>query len=202
MTIAISLLTITTYLISSIPFSLIIGKIFLEKDIRDYGDGNPGATNVKRAGGSIWLYLIALFADAFKGLFPVGIPYHLMDWTAWDVMPVAFAAMLGHAFSIFLGFKGGKAIAVSAGIWVGLLVFEAVVLIPIALVFWFLVVAEDEWAITLTMLTLLVYLLFTRADNTALLLIWLSNMALILYTHRNGQLRKLPTLRYFKTEST
>ncbi|GAB5490095.1 MAG: glycerol-3-phosphate 1-O-acyltransferase PlsY [Phototrophicaceae bacterium] len=202
MTIAISLLTITTYLISSIPFSLIIGKIFLGKDIRDYGDGNPGATNVKRAGGSLWLYLIALFADAFKGLFPVGIPYHLMGWSAWDVIPVAFAAMLGHAFSIFLGFKGGKAIAVSAGIWVGLLVFEAVALIPIALVFWFLVVAEDEWAITLTLLTLLVYLLFTRADNTALLLIWLSNMALILYTHRNGQLRKLPTLRYFKTEST
>lgn len=202
MSLSITLLTIATYFIASIPFSLIVGNVFLGKDIREYGDGNPGATNVRRAGGSVWVYAIALLADAFKGLFPVGIPYHLMGWTAWDVMPIVFAAMLGHAFSIFLGFKGGKAIAVSAGIWVGLLVFEAVVVIPIALVFWFYVVNEDEWAITLTMLSLLGYILFTRSSDIALLIIWMSNMALILYTHRKGQLRKMPTLRYFKSEST
>ena len=201
MSLSIIILTIATYFIASVPFSLIVGKICLGKDIRDYGDGNPGATNVKRAGGSIWLYLMALFADAFKGLFPVGIPYHLMGWSAWDVMPIAIAAMLGHAFSIFLGFRGGKAIAVSAGIWVGLLVFEAVVVIPIAVVFWFYVVNEDEWAITLTMISLLAYILVTRSGDIPLLLIWISNMALILYTHRKGQLRKLPTLRFLKATS-
>src|SRR5690606_33275739 len=137
MTLTIAIWTIATYIIASIPFSLIVGRVFLGKDIREYGDGNPGATNIRRAGGSIWIYLIALFADGFKGLFPVGIPYWLMGWSSWEIMPVALAAILGHAFSIFLGFKGGKAIAVSAGIWIGLIVFEAALVIPLALVFWF-----------------------------------------------------------------
>jgi len=187
--------SIATYFIASIPFSLIVGKIFLGKDIRKFGDGNPGATNVKRAGGTIWHYIIALLADGFKGLFPVGIPYWLMGWSGWEIMPVAFAAILGHAFSIFLGFKGGKAIAISAGIWIGLIVFEAVLVIPVTLVFWYYVVNEDEWAIFLTMLSLLAYLLYTRSGDTALLLIWLGNMGLILYTHRKGQITKLPTFR-------
>ena len=201
MTAAIVFWTIATYLIASIPFSLIVGKVFLGKDIRDYGDGNPGATNVRRAGGTMGHYAIALLLDGFKGLFPVGIPYWLMGWTSQEIMPVAFAAILGHAFSIFLGFKGGKAIAVSAGIWIGLIVFEAVLVIPMTLVFWFYVVNEDEWAITLTMLSLFAYLLYTRSGDSALLLIWVGNMALILYTHRKGQLRKLPTLRRPKEET-
>ena len=187
--------TIVTYLIASIPFSLIVGRVFLGKDIRKFGDGNPGATNVRRAGGNIGHYAIALLMDGFKGLFPVGIPYWLMGWTSWEIMPIAFAAILGHAFSIFLGFKGGKAIAVSAGIWIGLIVFEAVLVIPLTLVFWFYAVNEDEWAITLTMLSLFAYLLYTRSGDSALLLIWFGNMTLILYTHRTGQLQKLPTLR-------
>ena len=62
----------------------------------------------------------------------------------------------------------GKAIAVSAGVWIGLIVFEAALVIPIALVFWFYVVSEDEWAITLTMLSLFGYLLYTRSNDTAL----------------------------------
>lgn len=198
MTLTIAIWAIATYLIASIPFSLIVGRIFLSKDIRKFGDGNPGATNIRRAGGSIWIYLIALFADGFKGLFPVGIPYWLMGWSSWEIMPVALAAIFGHAFSIFLGFKGGKAIAVSAGIWIGLIVFEAALVIPLTLVFWFYVVSEDEWAITLTMLSLFAYILYTRSNDTALLIIWFVNMALILYTHRKGQLRKLPTLRYRK----
>ncbi len=195
MTVTLIIWSVATYLIASIPFSLIIGHVLLGKDIRDYGDGNPGATNVRRAGGSIPVYALALVLDGFKGLFPVGIPYWLMGWTSWEILPIAFAAILGHAFSIFLGFKGGKAIAISAGIWIGLIVFEAVLVIPIALVFWYYTVNEDEWAIMLTMLSLLAYLLYTRSGDTALLLIWVGNMALILYTHRKGQLLKLPTLR-------
>ena len=87
MTLTIVLWTIATYFIASIPFSLIVGHVFLGKDIRNFGDGNPGATNVKRAGGSIWIYLIALFADGFKGLFPVGIRMWLLGWSSWEVMP-------------------------------------------------------------------------------------------------------------------
>ncbi|MGJ3237834.1 MAG: glycerol-3-phosphate acyltransferase [Anaerolineae bacterium] len=195
MIVTITLWTIATYLIASIPFSLVVGQFFLGKDIRDYGDGNPGATNVRRAGGSLGYYLLALFADGFKGLFPVGIPYWLMGWASWEVLPLALAAVLGHAFSLYLNFDGGKAVAISGGIWIGLILFEAAVVIPVALVFWYYVVNEDDWAIVLTMLSLLVYLLVTRASDPALLLIWLGNFAVILFTHRHGQLRTRPTLR-------
>ncbi|MEL6306751.1 MAG: glycerol-3-phosphate acyltransferase [Chloroflexota bacterium] len=196
--------TVGTYLIASIPFSLLVGRIFLGKDIRDYGDGNPGATNVKRAGASIWVYLIALFLDGFKGIFPVGIPYAYMGWTTLDVMPVAFAAILGHAFSIFLGFRGGKAVATSAGIWIGLIVWEAVVVIPVMLVAWYLIIEEDDWVIMATMVSLLVYLLITRASDTAMLGIWFGNFLLLIYKHRGGELGKMPTLKFMsdKAEST
>lgn len=190
----IALWTVATYLIASIPFAVIVGKVFLKKDIRDYGDGNPGATNVRRAGGTHSQYALAVFLEMMKAIVPVGAPYEL-GWTSWEVMPLAFAAILGHMFSIYLGFKGGKAIAVSGGVWIGLLILEGIILIPLALVFWYYVVNEDEWAIMLTMLTLFAYLVITRFDDPAILLIWVGNMVLIIYTHRKGQLTKLPTLR-------
>lgn len=186
--------TAITYLIASIPFSLIVGRVFLGVDIRNFGDGNPGATNVKRAGGNIGYYILALMGDGFKGLFPVGIPYWLMGWSSLEILPVAFAALLGHAFSIYLKFKGGKAIAVTGGVWIGLIVFEAVLVIPLTLVFWFYVVKEDAWATVFMMLSLGAYLLYTRSHDMPLLAIWLGNIALILYTHRHG-LRQLPSLR-------
>ncbi|MEM9950987.1 MAG: glycerol-3-phosphate acyltransferase [Chloroflexota bacterium] len=187
--------TVATYLIASIPFAVIVGKVLLGKDIRDYGDGNPGATNVRRAGGTILQYAFALFLDMMKSLLPVGIPY-AMGWTSWEVMPIAFAAILGHMFPIYMQFKGGKAIAVSGGIWFGLLLWEGMILIPIALIFWYKVVNEDEWAIMLTMLTLFAYLLITRFSEPAMLLIWIGNLMLLIYTHRKGQLTKPPTLRF------
>lgn len=193
---SIALWSLGTYLIASIPFSVLVGRIFLGENIRDYGDGNPGATNVRRAGASIGVYLIALFLDGFKGLFPVGIPYAYMGWTTWDVMPIAFAAILGHAFSVFLGFKGGKAVATSAGIWIGLIVWEAAIVIPIALVFWYMVIEEDDWVIMATMMSLLGYLLVTRASDPAMFVIWVGNFLLLIYKHRGGELSQVPTLKF------
>jgi acyl phosphate:glycerol-3-phosphate acyltransferase len=185
---------IVTYFIASIPFSLLIGHVFLGVDIRNYGDANPGASNVKRAGGNTFLVALAVLLDGFKGLFPVGVPYWLMGWQGYEIVPVAIAAIAGHAFSIFLGFRGGKAVAITGGVWVGLIVFEGVLVVPLTLVYWYYVVNESEWAVLLMLFSLLAYLLYTRGVSLPLLLIWLGNFLLVVFKHWDG-LQKLPTIR-------
>ena len=185
---------VVTYFIASTPFSLIIGHLVLGKDIREFGDGNPGATNVKRAGGNLILYIIALLLDGFKGLFPVGIAYWIMAWQGFEIIPIAFAAILGHAFSIFLGFKGGKSVAITGGVWIGLIVFEAVLVIPLTLVFWYFAIHEENWAVILMMMSILAYILYTRGINPPLLTIWFGNFAVVVFKHRQG-LGVFPTLR-------
>ena len=192
--------SIITYFIASIPFSVVIGKIFLGVDIRDYGDGNPGASNVKRAGGHPILVVLAVVLDGAKGLFPVGIPYWFMGWQGYEIVPVALAAIAGHAFSIFLGFKGGKAVAITSGVWIGLIVFEAALVIPLTLVYWFYVVNESEWAVILMLVSLLAYLLYTCGLNLPLLLVWLGNFLLVVFKHWDG-LQTLPSLRKPRTQS-
>ncbi len=183
-----------TYLIASIPYSVIIGRLVAGVDIRDYGDGNPGATNVKRATGSMIWFLVALLFDGFKGLFPVGIPYHQLGWTGFEIVPVALAAILGHAFPVFLGFRGGKSVAITGGVWIGLIILEAALVIPLMLTYWFYAVEESEWSVLLMMLSLLLYLLLTRGANYPLLAIWLGNFSIVVYRHRAG-LGAPPTLR-------
>jgi glycerol-3-phosphate acyltransferase PlsY len=68
---------LATYLIASVPFSVLIGKVVLGVDIRQFGDGNPGATNVKRAGGGMGLFIFAICMDGAKGLFSCW--YRLLD---------------------------------------------------------------------------------------------------------------------------
>jgi glycerol-3-phosphate acyltransferase PlsY len=185
---------LTTYLIASIPFSVLIGYVFLQVDIRDYGDGNPGASNVKRAGGNIVLTILSVLLDGFKGLFPVGILYWIYGWSGYEIVPVALAAILGHSFSIFLRFKGGKAVAITGGIWVGLILLEAILIIPTMLTYWFWSIEENEWAVMFMLLSLLLYLLLTRPDNYPLLLIWMGNMLIVAVKHRDG-LTSWPHLR-------
>lgn len=113
------------YLVGSINFAVIIGRIFLGKDVRDVGSGNAGATNVLRSAGIVPGILTFLF-DAFKGFIAcfVGkmIFEHIFKTTennmynpAVGVYLCVLAVMLGHVFPLFFGFKGGKAVAVSVG---------------------------------------------------------------------------------------
>lgn len=102
-----------SYLIGSIPFALLIGKLCYKADIREHGSGNLGATNSlrvlgKKAGAFV------LFGDAAKGSVAVAIPMLLQS----DVDPLyaGFAAILGHCFPVFAGFRGGKAVATTAGV--------------------------------------------------------------------------------------
>ena len=105
------------FLIGSVPFSSILVSMFLKKDIRDYGEGNPGAANAFKAAGPIIGWAV-LWLDFLKGALPV---YFLTRYAAgWQLPMIAVAPVLGHAFSPFLRFSGGKAITTSFGIWTGL----------------------------------------------------------------------------------
>ena len=103
------------FLLGSLPFSVWIGQFILKKDIRDYGDHNPGATNVLRAGG-FPPYALALALDISKGAIPVGLAYQVFSIQDWQILPIALAPPLGHAFSPFLNWRGGKAIAAIGGV--------------------------------------------------------------------------------------
>ena len=107
------------YLCGSIPFSVWLGRLVLRKEIRNYGDGNPGGTNVFRAGGR-GLGLTVILLDGLKGLLPLLLAQSPAQLSGLTLAAIALAAVMGHAFSILQGFRGGKAVAVSCGIWVGL----------------------------------------------------------------------------------
>ena len=105
-----------TYLITSIPFGYIIGKI-LGKDVRREGSGNIGATNVARTVGKI-PGLLVLILDALKGFIPVyfAINYFDLYFSPKDIGLIAIFAIIGHCFSIFMKFKGGKGVATGLGV--------------------------------------------------------------------------------------
>jgi glycerol-3-phosphate acyltransferase PlsY len=104
------------YLIGSIPFGLLLAKAAGEGDIRRIGSGNIGATNVLRTGNK-WLAAAVLLLDLGKGLVPVMAAWH---WFPGAVPVAALAAVLGHCFPVWLGFKGGKGVATNAGVSFGL----------------------------------------------------------------------------------
>ena len=102
----------------SIPTSYILGKKIKKLDIREYGSGNVGATNALRVLGTKY-GVIALILDMAKGAIPVFVGKYLGFSDPW-LIALALTAILGHIFTIFLNFKGGKGVATSAGVFIAL----------------------------------------------------------------------------------
>ena len=103
---------IISYLMGSIPFGLILTKVFLKKDIREIGSGNIGATNALRTGNKLIGYL-TLILDVLKAVIPVlYVKFNFTD----AVYISALSAFIGHVFPIWLKFKGGKGVATYVGI--------------------------------------------------------------------------------------
>lgn len=117
------LLIIGSYLIGSIPFGLIIAKAY-GKDLRAIGSGNIGATNLSRALGRNWGYICFLL-DVLKGFIPMLVADNIVSdelgMAEWFIcLGTGCAAILGHVYPIFAGFKGGKGVATSFGVAMGL----------------------------------------------------------------------------------
>jgi glycerol-3-phosphate acyltransferase PlsY len=129
---------VVAYLLGSVPFAFLIARAY-GKDLRTIGSGNIGATNLARALGRKWGY-VCFALDVLKGFIPMvavraiaGTPERPTLLALW--LAVGVAAILGHVFSVFLGFKGGKGVATSFGVALGLWPFFTIPAL-IALAVW------------------------------------------------------------------
>lgn len=184
--------TLLTFLLGSLPFSVWVGQWGLRKEIRAYGDHNPGATNVLRAGGKAWFGL-ALALDISKAAVPVGLAYQIFGWQGWEILPIALAAPLGHAISPFLRWRGGKAVAALLGVWIGLTLWVVPLLgIPV-LVLLALILAPHGWAVLLTLLVVAGFV-GMWLHSPILLAVAIGHIALMAWTHQS-ELRQRPRLK-------
>lgn len=181
---AAALFTIAGFLLGSIPFSLLVGRLFASKDIRSVGDGNPGAANAWKAGG--WKAgLAGGLLDYAKGAVPVALAHYAAGVTGWALVPVALAPVLGHAYSPFLKGRGGKAILVTFGIWTGVVSFWGPLVFGALLGIFYLVQDENAWSVMLGMTAFLVFLII-REPELYIVAIWAGNMAVLAQKHGKG----------------
>ena len=130
-------LLVFAYLLGSLPIGLIVGKVVKGIDVREHGSGNIGASNVWRTLGPVWGGLVFAL-DVGKGLAPVLLAQRDPAHHAWLPVAAGLAAIIGHNFSVFLRFKGGKGVATTLGVafglsWVAALVAFGVWLTVLAL---------------------------------------------------------------------
>ena len=109
------LIIISCYLLGSIPFGYIVGKLFKKVDIREYGSGNIGASNALRILGPS-LASFVVIGDIGKGIFSIYLAQHFNIDNLLILTITGLAVICGHDWSLFLGFKGGKGIATTIGV--------------------------------------------------------------------------------------
>ncbi len=184
--------TAMAWLSGSLMFSYWLG-LLSRRNIREVGDGNPGGVNLLKAAGVGW-GLTGIALDFLKGYAPMALLLWNGSVTGYEIVPVAIAPVLGHAFSPFLKFHGGKAIAVTFGVWSALTSFE--VSVVYALILAVMLIADrtlrrvrtslpesDAVQIVLGMLFVFIYL-YAMGFSAPYLWCWLGNYAVLLCTHR------------------
>ena len=140
-TVIFALLTfIVCYLIGSIPTAYLLVKAVKGIDVRTVGSGNVGATNAGRALGR-WAFFTVLFLDALKGFFPVYAAYRLGMVHNMPLLAIASGSgvIVGHAYTVFLRFKGGKGVATGLGVFLALspvAVFIALLVFVLTVLIW------------------------------------------------------------------
>ena len=183
---------IASYLMGSIPFGLILTKIFLNKDIREIGSGNIGATNALRTGNKLIGYL-TLILDIAKAVIPV--IYVKINYP--DLIYIAsLCAFLGHVFPIWLKFKGGKGVAT----YVGILFSINILLGLIFVASWgivFLLFRYSSLSSIIGSMSVPAYILITGQINNAIFFAIM--FILIFFTHREN-IKRLKNKEESKTK--
>lgn len=176
------LFTLAGLFAGSLPFSVWAGRLVLKRDIRDYGDRNPGTSNAWRAGGwALGLPVAAL--EVGKAALPIGLAHLHIGNADWRIVPVALAPIVGHSFSPFLRFRGGKAVACTFGAWIALAGPLGALLLAVVFGLYFAVQAVDAWTVVFALCTWVVALTVWTA---ALPLIVFAVLDLALVTVRHG----------------
>lgn len=176
-----TLLILFGYLLGSVPTGVLAGRLF-GVDVRTVGSGNIGTANVLRAAGK-WAAILTLVGDMLKGLVPVVIARLVLD-NEWAVALVAFAAVAGHCWPVFLKFRGGKAVATGAGTSIGLAPLVGLGLFA----FWWAVVLVSRYtslgAISVMIVSPGVFWL--TGQPTAYVVYTVVGGALVLWRHREN----------------
>lgn len=120
-----------SYLVGSIPFGYIAGRILKGIDVRDFGSGSTGATNVMRTLGR-GPFVFVLVVDALKGYVPVLVVWFLFESHDLQVAS-GLAAVLGHDFPLYIGFRGGRGVATSFGVYAALALPVSLSLVAVGL---------------------------------------------------------------------
>ena len=180
------------FVCGSLPFSVWLGKIFFGLDVRQYGDGNPGATNVYKSGHKM-AGLLALILDISKAAAPVGYSYYNLNIRGISMFIIAIAPVLGHIFSPFLGFKGGKALATALGMWIGLTIWKVSLPATITALIGMVLFTSPGWAVMFAMGCILTTLVIWLPDPL-LISLWATETLILTWTHR-ADLRLPPQLR-------
>lgn len=178
------LLCVMAYLLGSIPFALVIGKIFFNKDIRNMGSGNLGTTNMirnfgKKAG------LTVFFLDFSKGF----ISIYLANLILGDVNYLSvfgLFAIIGHIFPIFANFKGGKAVATSSSIFVYLYPLLALFLLIIFFTVLFLTGYVSLGSIIMALSTLMYMIFFAQGIDKYIII---AICILVIILHKSNIIR-------------
>ena len=174
---------LTSYVIGSIPFGYLIGLNCAGIDITKRGSGNIGATNIAREAG-LRYGIATLILDVLKGLFPVMVTVVFFDGTGPLAWFSGLGTILGHQFSIFLRFRGGKGVATAIGVYIFIAPLECIA----ALVIFFITVRIwDFISLGSLILSLCVPIIFFVSSGSGLSIIMSSIIAaLIVFKHRGN----------------
>jgi len=185
-------IAVAAYVLGSIPFGLLIVKATRGKDIRAVGSGNIGAANVTRNAG-LAAGALTLLLDTGKGYLAVWLAAHSTDSNGRWMMAAAVAAVIGHIFPVWLGFKGGKGVATTFGVFLPIVPYA--VLGGVA--FWILVVLFWRYSslgsmVAMAALPVLVYLFYAPHHAPPDYVLWGTILVsvLVLWKHR-GNMRRI-----------
>jgi glycerol-3-phosphate acyltransferase PlsY len=175
-------LILLAFLCGSIPFSVWLGKILLGLDVRKFGDGNPGAANAFRTGSKL-IGILVLMLDVSKGTAPVGWAYFHLNIRGIPMILIAIAPILGHVFSPFLGFRGGKALATALGVWIGLTIWKLSLPAIVGAIIGIALITSPGWSVMLALSGVLAVILIWLPDSL-LLAVWFFEVTILAWTHR------------------
>ncbi len=177
-----TIVIIYSYLLGSIPFGLLITKLFLKEDIRNVGSGNIGATNVLRTGKKI-LAGLTLFFDVSKGFLSV---YFTSKYFSELIYLSALICFIGHVFPVWLKFKGGKGIATYLGIILALS-FKLTLVFGIS---WLVILYATKYSSLSSIIgSLNVFLFAFLSTSISLDFFYFTFLVIIIFTHRENIMR-------------
>ena len=172
------IIIIISYLLGSIPFGLLLTKFFLNKDIRNIGSGNIGATNVLRSGNKLIGYTTLCF-DIIKAVLPV--IYVKLNYPEFIYIS-SLSVFLGHVFPIWLKFKGGKGVATYVGILFSINLIYGIIF-GVTWILIFLISKYSSLSSLIGSISIPIYLLIFNEEQIIFFVIM---FVLIFYTHREN----------------